>query len=195
MFRGAGEREERGTLLGDMAIPPEEPDKHTRWLDARPQITAALRSRLGASPDLPDLAQEVFLRLLRVGQPELIRDPQSYVYRVALNVAEEWRLRAAQSRDHGSEALDELESADDPEETAVRRQRQGTIRRAVGELPAATRSALLLHVHRDMTYQQVAEHLGVSRRAVKRYVANGYAALRVAAAATDVQERGSSNER
>ena len=46
-----------------------------------------------------------------------------------------------------------------------------------------------------MTYQQVAEHLGVSRRAVKRYVANGYAALRVAAAATDVQERGSSNER
>ena len=93
----------------------------------------------------------MFLRLLRVGQPDLIRDPQSYVYRVALNVAEESRLRGAQSRDHGSEALDELESADDPAETAVRRQRQGTIRRAVGELPAATRGALMLHVHRDMT--------------------------------------------
>ena len=167
-----------------------------RWFDARSQIAGALRSRLGDSPDLPDLAQEVFLRLLRIQKPELIRDPEAYVYRVALNVAEEWRLRAAQSKDHSSEPLNSLASVDDPAEAMVRDQRQGVIRRAVEELPRATRSALLLHVHRDMTYEQVAEHMGVSRRAVKRYLANGYAALRVALAAqTNRHERGSTNER
>ena len=180
---------------GDAVIPPDDPDMHTSWFDARPRVAEALKSRLGDSPDLPDLAQETFLRLLRVRRPELIRDPQAYVYRIALNVAEEWRLRAAQSKDHSSEALDALESADDPEETTVRRHRQRAIRRAVGELPAATRSALLLHVYRDMTYEQVAEHMGVSRRAVKRYLANGYEALRVALAASNALCRGSSNER
>ena len=153
-----------------------------RWLDARPQIADALERRLGDSPDLPDLAQEVFLRLLRIQRPEMIRNPQAYVYRIALIVAEEWRLRAPQVKDHSSGELDSLESADDPEESIIRRQRHGAIRRAVEVLPPASRSALLLHVYRDMSYQQVAEHMGVSRRAVKRYLANGYAALRLALA-------------
>ena len=175
---------------------PDNEDMYRRWFDARPRIAGALRSRLGDSPDLPDLAQEVFLRLLRIRQPELIRDPEAYVYRVALNVAEEWRLRAAQSKDHGSEELGALESADDPAASTIRRQRQEIIRRAVEDLPAATRTALLLHVYRDMTYPQVAEHMGVTRRAVKRYLANGYAALRIAlAAAPSTHERGSNNER
>ena len=179
-----------------MVNPPDDRETPIGWFDARPQIAGALRSRLGDSPDLPDLAQEVFLRLLRIKQPELIRDPEAYVYRVALNVAEEWRLRAAQSKDHSSKPLDALASADDPGEAMARGQRQGVIRRAVEELPRATRSALLLHVHRDMTYEQVAAHMGVSRRAVKRYLANGYAALRVALATEANQhERGSSNER
>ncbi|MDE0039989.1 MAG: sigma-70 family RNA polymerase sigma factor [Gammaproteobacteria bacterium] len=175
---------------------PNNRDLFMRWFDAQPQIEGALKSRLGDSPDLPDLAQEVFLRLLRITRPELIRDPEAYVYRVALNVAQEWRLRAAQSKDHSSDALDALESPDVTEEMILRRQRQASIRRVVEDLPAATRSALLLHVYRDMTYQQVAEHMGVSRRSVKRYLANGYAALRIAlAAAPNANERGSSNER
>ena len=175
---------------------PDDQNVFMRWFDAQPQIAGALKSRLGDSPDLPDLAQEVFLRLLRIRQPELIRDPEAYVYRVALNVAQEWRLRAAQSKDHSSAALEALEAADEPEESTVRDQRQRIIRRAVAELPAATRSALLLHVYRDMTYEHVAEHMGVSRRAVKRYLANGYAALRVALAAEPLaHERGSSDER
>ena len=49
-------------------------------------------------------------------------------------------------------------------------------------LPSAMRSAMVLHVQQDMTYEQVAEHMGVSRRAVKRYIAKGYAATRVALA-------------
>lgn len=150
------------------------------YLDEQPTIAGALRHRLGHSPDLEDLAQEVYLRLLRVNRPELIKDPRSYIYRVALNVAEEWRLRAPQARSHSAEALAQLVSVDDPEESAARREGQAAMRRAVESLPATTRDAILLHVTKGMTYEQVAAHMDVSRRAVKRYIANGYAALRIA---------------
>ena len=140
-------------------------------------IPHALRRRLGDLADLPDLAQEVYLRLLRVEQPDLVRDPGAYVYRVALNVAEEWRLRAAQTMDHEA-TVDELESDDEPVAAAVSGERSRTMRRALEKLPVATRTAMLLHVYRDMTYEHVASHIGVSRRAVKRYIANGYAEVR-----------------
>ena len=155
----------------------------TGWyLKSQPQIVAALKSRLGATPDLQDLAQEVYLRLLRVEQPELIRNPSSYVYRVALNVEEEWRLRAAQALEHSSEPLEAMAAGEDPEDSALRSERHRAMRKAIEALPPATRNAMLLHVQRDMTYEQVAVHLGVSRRAVKRYILKGYAATRAALA-------------
>ena len=91
----------------------------------------ALKSRLGRTADLQDLAQEVYLRLLRVEQPKLISDPSSYVYRVALNVAEEWRLRAAQALEHSSDALETMESDQDPEQSAAQTERQAAMRRAL----------------------------------------------------------------
>lgn len=136
---------------------------------------------MGNSADLQDLAQEVYLRLLRVEQPELINNPQSYIYRVALNVAEEWRLRAAQSMEHSSDPLDTLESpGSNQAQLFEQEERQKVMRSAMEALPSATRNAMVLHVQQDMTYEQVAEHMGVSRRAVKRYIAKGYAAMRAA---------------
>ena len=127
-------------------------------------IPHALRRRLGDLADLPDLAQEVYLRLLRVEQPDLVRDPGAYVYRVALNVAEEWRLRAAQTMDHEA-TVDELESDDEPVAAAVSGERSRTMRRALEKLPVATRTAMLLHVYRDMTYEHVASHASIDQEA------------------------------
>ena len=43
--------------------------------------------------EVQDLAQEVFLRLLRVSNPDLVRHPRAYMLRVAINVLQEWRRR------------------------------------------------------------------------------------------------------
>ena len=150
------------------------------WFEgSRRLIRGALARRLNRTADIDDLAQEVYLRLLRVPRPDLVRNPQAYLYRVAINVAEEWRARAAQSFDHSSEALQDLAAQDDLERDAGQRQRAQAIRQALEALPEASRTAVLLHVRNGMTYEEVARHMGVSRRAVKRYVAKGYAALRL----------------
>ena len=149
------------------------------WFEQfQPVIRQALKSRTSRVADVDDLAQEVYLRLLRVPEPELVENPQGYLYRVALNVAEEWRQRAAQSREHTSDPLSELAGSEDLERDAQDNQRDGMVQQSLAGLPRASRTALILHVRDGLTYDEVATHMRVTRRAVKRYVANGYAALR-----------------
>lgn len=141
-------------------------------------IRHALSGRLQRKEDVDDMAQEVYLRLLRVRDLDLVRSPRSYLYRIAVNVAEEWRLRAPQAMPHSSDTLDELESNEQPAKSAELEQRDAAVQAALAKLPLAARTALLLQLRDGLTYEQIAEHMGVTRRAVKRYVANGYAELR-----------------
>jgi RNA polymerase sigma-70 factor (ECF subfamily) len=147
------------------------------YLDSVGRVRQALSSRLSRPEDIDDLAQEVYLRLLRAPRPDLIKNPQAYLYRIALNVAQEWRQRAAQAMDHGG-IVEALEAEGDPEDESASLELDEAVLEIIQGLPLTQRSALILHVIDGMTYEQVAEHMGVSRRAVKRYVANGYAALR-----------------
>src|SRR5687768_1272079 len=51
-----------------------------------------LMRRLHNHDNAQDLAQEVYLRLLRVDNGELIRDPLAFLYRIALNLVYEFNL-------------------------------------------------------------------------------------------------------
>src|SRR5882672_7786524 len=55
--------------------------------------------RLRRPQDADDLAQEVFLRLLRLEDAELVRKPQSYLYGIASHVVREFRMRAEQEHE------------------------------------------------------------------------------------------------
>ena len=142
-------------------------------------IRHALRRYVVRAEDIEDLAQEVYLRLLRVPRLDLVRHPQAYLYRVAINVTLEWRLRAQQSKDHSAEWLEVLPAeGHDPENEADQSERDRMVRQMLAALPVGYRTAVILHAYEGMTYEQVAEHMGISRRAVKRYMAKGYVELR-----------------
>ena len=63
-------------------------------------LTRFVERRVRIRADAQDLAQEVYLRLLRTSQIDLIAEPQAYLYRMASNVAAEWRMRACESKPH-----------------------------------------------------------------------------------------------
>ncbi|XOV86467.1 MAG: RNA polymerase sigma factor [Pseudomonadota bacterium] len=150
----------------------------TDWyLGSQDRIKQALSTRLSRAEDIEDLSQEVYLRLLRVPKPEDVKNPQAYLYRIALNVAQEWRQRAAQAWDHNA-PVDALEATESPYDEVSAVEQDSAALELIHDLPLAQRTALTLHVIEGMTYEQVASHMAVSRRAVKRYVANGYATLR-----------------
>lgn len=142
-----------------------------RWLSSRSSIQPA---------DLDDVAQEVFLRLIRYSDDTLVEYPQSYLFRIATNIVNEWHERARNRLPHdeaGLEALQE-ESHREPENFTERLLVGGQVRRAVERLPPRQRAVLLLHINDDLTYKQIAIKLNLSPRIVRRDIANAYMQLR-----------------
>ena len=152
-------------------------DWHDRWHDL---VLAILTRRLPRRTDVADLAQEVYLRVLRVNHLDLIRNPRAYLYRVAVNITEEWRLQAARMPTVPHDDMpDELFVTPGSLETWLQDEQHRTaVRNALMELPLVVRTAIVMRVSQDLTHAEIATHMGVTKRMVKRYLAKGYSKLR-----------------
>jgi RNA polymerase sigma-70 factor (ECF subfamily) len=138
--------------------------------------------RLRNEADAPDLAQEVFLRLLRVEHHETIRSPEAYLFTVASHVLHQHTLRQAAtpaSLDI-SELFAELQlaSEDDPAARADGQQKLAEFERALAGLPPKVSTTLLLHRFAGLSIEEIGRELGVSRPAAKKYLARALAVCR-----------------
>jgi RNA polymerase sigma-70 factor (ECF subfamily) len=129
--------------------------------------------------DLDDVAQEVFLRLLRYDNVELIEHPQAYLFRMAVNVAGEWSMRSRHRHPHDARWLDDLQSESDPERELTRENTHKQLRQALANLPPRQREVLRLHFGEGLARAEIAERLETSARSVKRDLINAYARLRI----------------
>ena len=150
-------------------------DWRDRWHGV---LLRVLTDRVSNYAEVQDLAQEVYLRLLRFDKLDLVRNPRSYLCRVAVNVAEEWRLKSRQAKPHVDVDQLELASDENSQELVEQTQTGEVVRAALSAIPNMQRSIMVLHCRDEMTYEQIATHLGITRRMVKRHVAKGYATLR-----------------
>ena len=131
--------------------------------------------RLRNEADAPDLAQEVFLRLLRVGHHETIRSPESYLFTVASHVLHQHTLRQASI----PACLDistmfaelQLTSDDDPSVRADAQGRLAEVERVLALLPPKFSTTLLLHRFAGLSIEEIGQQLGVSRPTAKKYLA------------------------
>jgi RNA polymerase sigma factor (sigma-70 family) len=146
-----------------------KPIRH--WLSRRASVPAA---------ELDDLAQEVFLRLLRYSEKTAVENPLGYLLRIAGNVASEWRERSRVSKPHGREWLDDLliEPDQEPENSVGQAGSDANVQAAVDKLPPRQRQVLLLRVNEGLTYKQIAERLELSPRVVLRDLSRAYSQLR-----------------
>jgi RNA polymerase sigma-70 factor (ECF subfamily) len=141
-------------------------------------LTRYLRRRLPGRIDPQDLAQEVYVRLLRVEQLEQIKEPQAYLYRVASNVAAEWRMRAVHSKPHSDAELDALVAESTPESLLDDAQFSAQLDSALSKMTPMVRAVIYLKLREDLSHEQIAEHLGITPRMVRRMLTTGYAQLR-----------------
>lgn len=130
------------------------------------------------SADLDDIAQEVFLRMLRYDRAELVDNPQAYLFKIASNVSIEWATRASRRQPHSEEWLATLADDGHPETDLEREATEHELKRAVDALPPRAREILRLHYGESLTHEVIAKRMGVSRRIVKRDLIRAYAALR-----------------
>jgi RNA polymerase sigma-70 factor (ECF subfamily) len=137
-----------------------------------------LSKRQFIESDIKDVCQEVYLRLLRFERTEVIQNPLAYLFRVAANVAHDFRLRQVQWTPLEGEQLEEAATEPGPEQLLDTEYRNRQLAGMLATLPPLSRAALVLHSQEELTYEEIAARLGVTRRIVKRAIARGYVLAR-----------------
>jgi RNA polymerase sigma-70 factor (ECF subfamily) len=142
-----------------------------------------LLRRVGQAPDADDLAQEVFARLLRVQDTDLVRKPRAYLLGIAAHVVREFRQR----KQHDpvvfdSDVTDEACASPDQATTqglAEQLDLHTRLERAFRQLPPTHRLVLLLVKRDGLSYAEAALTAKLSVHTVEKYVVEARASLRV----------------
>jgi RNA polymerase sigma-70 factor (ECF subfamily) len=155
-----------------------DPDKgfvERLFAEHRRALQAYFYRRVRKKSDVADLTQEAYLRMLRVASSEAIRNPQVYLYTVASNLVKEHAVLDQRDARHldideasVQQRLGELPSLDSAIDAGRQAER---LRAAVDQLPLNWRTAVVLQCRYGLTYQQIADHMGVSSSMVKKYLA------------------------
>jgi RNA polymerase sigma-70 factor (ECF subfamily) len=142
-----------------------------------------LQGRSQVPQTAADLAQEVYLRILRFPPGEVVQQPQAYLYRIAANVVHDFNLRARSSLvtcdsrvvEDFAEHRADVWRDDVADQIADREE----LERLLTPLPPAWRAALVLR-HRDgFSYEEIAQQLKTTVEAVKKYLVRGQARLKL----------------
>lgn len=142
---------------------------HHSWLVAR------LRRKLGCAWDAADLAQSTFVRVLTARGLPLgeVREPRAYLTTIAQRLLSN-HLRRRQIENAYMQALASLPEpvAPPPEAQLMVLETLVAIDRLLGGLPVVARKAFLLWRLEDLTQEEIAAELGISRTSVRRHLAH-----------------------
>jgi len=145
------------------------------FAEHRSALEAFFQRRVRTRSDAPDLAQEVYLRMLRVSDTDAIRNPELYLYTVANNLVKEHAVldrRQASGVDVDDttvqQQLAELPSFDTDLDGVRRLERLQVV---LAQLRPRHRAAVVLHYRHGFSYAEIGERLGVSPHMVKKYLA------------------------
>ncbi len=116
------------------------------FAEHRGALQTFFQRRIRSKADAADLAQEVYVRMLRIGDQEAIRNPVHYLYTVANNLVKE----------HA-----DLDA----------RQRVARLGVVLQQLRPKCRAAVELRFTQGLSFREIAMHLGVSPQTAKKYVA------------------------
>ncbi len=128
-----------------------------------------LTRRLGSADMASDVLHETYLRLEGIREIATVRSPKAYLFRIALNIAND--RRRAESRRLTVDEVDCLLDIPDDQPDAARviedRSEVNLLRRAIAELPERRRRVLILSRIEGLPNREIADSLGVTVRTVE----------------------------
>jgi RNA polymerase sigma factor (sigma-70 family) len=137
----------------------------------RRYLAARMRN---AADDVPDLVQEVFLRMLRIDNHEAIRNSQAYLYTVASHVLHQHSLRRAAVGEAAAvtDFAQEISRVDwDPALQLELEQQFEQLGERLREISPKAYATFMLHRCHGLSLQEVSEKIGASYSMTKKYLA------------------------
>lgn len=146
------------------------------------ELQRFLRSRVRNASDIPDIVQEVFLRMLRIPNQDAIRSPEAYLFTVAEHVAQQHALRQskAPASVEANSFLLELPAAGDADPLAQVRAEQSVsaLEKALDRLTPKIRATFMLHRHHGLSLEQISDRLNISFPMAKKYLVKALVLVR-----------------
>lgn len=128
-----------------------------------------------------DLAQELYLRIVTLTRPETIRDPRSFLYTTAKNLA----IDHLRKKDRALPRSEPLEKAltvpiatPNVEADIDAKRRLAAVLRAIDDLPARRRAAFVMFKFEHKTYEEIARELRISVKTVEHHLSKALAYCR-----------------
>lgn len=160
----------------------EGDDGFDRFVREHRALLVAYLSRRIGEDDAQDVAQEALVRLMRYrAQP--FEQLRPLMYRIAINVIHDRGRRdttrqvfAHVSLDQDFVGLPSLEPSHD--QRIEHEQELALVRSAILQLPERCRQVYLLNRIDGMSYSQIAQHCGISVKAVEKHIGKALSLLR-----------------
>ena len=157
------------------------PSEQARWFAEEVQphessLRAYLRSVFPSLPDVDDLVQESYARLLRAKEAGRISYAKAFLFTTARNAALDFfRRRKIVSIETVGDLheLSVLEDKPDTGETISKQQELELLGQAVRTLPDRCRQVLMLRLMHGYSHKEIAAELRISEHTVKAQLAKG----------------------
>src|SRR5882757_6769679 len=136
-------------------------------------LIAFLRQRLRNPEDALDVAQETYIRMIRYEGSAEIQSPLSFMFRIAINVAND--LGRSQQVRHNStqvsiDDVDLVSPLPSPERELSSQQELQLLYAAINRLPPKCQQVFLLSRVRGMTYPEISRHCDISVKTVEKHI-------------------------
>jgi RNA polymerase sigma-70 factor, ECF subfamily len=140
-----------------------------------PAWNAAFRL-LGNAHEAEDIAQEAFLRILGAAHRyEPTASFRTYLYRIVTRLCRDHRRKASPSSCFNPD--EETSQAPSPEDCVVAGEERRAVQKALASLPVKQREVVVLRYYESLSYSEIGEVTGNTRKGVERLLSRGRAAL------------------
>jgi RNA polymerase sigma factor (sigma-70 family) len=134
------------------------------------QLRRFLLVRVRNIADVPDITQEVYLRMLRVPNVESVRSPEAYLFTVAQHVLQQHTLKTAALPTAELDKILRPTAHPDPALELVAAQSLDRLQETLDKLSPKVRAVFMLSRRDGLSFNEIAMHLGVSKPMVKKYL-------------------------
>ena len=143
-------------------------------------------SRIVPAKEIEDIVQETYIRIRQTDNLERIRDPESFLYRTARNLALDHVKRAESRLVDGEDDMDQFARAlgsgeiDETFRSVASDEEFAHFCEAVRKLPPQSRRAFVLRKVYGFSQKEIAGVMSISESAVEKHIASGLRSTYVA---------------
>ena len=139
--------------------------------DHNDKLVGFLANKLNSKQEALEVAQEAYVHILRLDEPQVISHLRAFLYKTALNIAIDRLRQRVRRQDIDDRIAPPRESHEEsPDMVLEATQLEERLREILGELPAKCRMAFMMYKFKDMGYLEIAACMGLTESMVRKHV-------------------------